>query len=408
MSDTADKFAILIDSSSLLHSAFHVVKPKLGVMDEHPMDVAAVNNYMRYVAREMYGPYSTLKFDLLVHALDSDGSDFRRALSPIYKGTRSAKHPALIAQESMMGRSLEALGEHVVQRRGVEADDLIASMTVQLVAEGYKVCIITKDKDLMQLVKDGEVVIARYEKNAEGNRNEHVFYEENDVFNKLKVYPSQVAAYLAMMGDVSDNIKGVKGIGPKTAAGLLADYGSMESLITRADEIKGKMGENFRDARDNGDLDLAYKLTLPLFDLNVNTEVFKHKTLVNEADAIKWHKALGLGDDKALPLRLSEFDKVPGYTHGPAATAPAPAPTPAPRVAAAVSAPSPAPATPVASAPASDPFLSHADPFGEGLDTLTETFSQPFVSPPPRTAAEVTPATESAASAPRRFQRRPG
>lgn len=428
MSDTSQKMAIIVDSSSILHRNFHAMRPITGSMDDYAMDVGAINGYMRYVAKQMYGPYSKLKFDILVHALDSDGSDYRRGLLPSYKGNRSPKHPALIAQESMMGRALTALGEHVIQQRGVEADDLIASMTRQLVAEGYLVCIITGDKDLMQLVKDGEVVVARYEKSGGSDFNSHVFYEEEDVFKhpKLGVYPSQVAAFLAMCGDTADNIKGVNGIGQKKAAALLQEYGSLESLLTRADEIKGKLGENFREAKADGTLDLCYKLTCPVYDMDVKLEPFLQKPILNEADALRWHTALRLGEDGPLPLRLSDFNKAPGYVpksdkKPEPQVAPTPVKTPAPAAKAPAAAPAPAPvAAQPAPARAPDPFLDGSDPFGEGLDEIAANVNQPFVAPTPNTAADaagsVVKAAASAAETPsgdvpapaRRFQRRPG
>lgn len=430
-----DKFAILIDTSSFIHRNFHAMEPVVGHYDGHPMDVAAVQGYVKYVGRHIYGPDATLKTDIVIHALDSaGGSDYRRQLLPEYKANRSDKHPALIAQEAMTGRVLKALGEHVVQQRGVEADDLIGSLTRKLVAAGYKVCIITGDKDLMQLVKDGEVVLARYEKVFGERGNKHVFYEENDVFAKLNVYPSQVAGYLALMGDDVDNIGGVKGIGKGTAAKMMQEYGSFEGLLTRADEIKGKMGEKLRAAKEDGTLDLCYKLTLPLFDLDIDLAPFGGKALQNEADAKTWHKTLRL-EEANMPLRLSEFGQGPGYVHptqpstASAPTSPtrsntppagvtitertitqptqpvaqqvapsAPAPiaaAPAPAVTAPVSKPAPAPTAPV-SAPVDD-FLGNDDPFGEALD---DAFQRPFTPPPVRTVAQTEPAPVATSPAP--------
>lgn len=440
--NTTDKFAILIDTSSFIHRNFHAMEPVVGHYDGHPMDVAAVQGYVKYVGRHIYGPNATLKTDIVIHALDSaGGSDYRRQLHPEYKGNRSDKHPALIAQEAMTGRVLKALGEHVVQQRGVEADDLIGSLTRKLVAAGYKVCIITGDKDLMQLVKDGEVVLARYEKVFGERGNQHVFYEENDVFAKLNVYPSQVAGYLALMGDDVDNIGGVKGIGKGTAAKLMQEYGSFEGLLTRADEIKGKMGEKLRAAKEDGTLDLCYKLTLPLFDLDIDLAPFGGKALQNEADARTWHKTLRL-EEANMPLRLSEFGQAPGYVHptqpstasAPTASAPtrstappagvtitertttqttqqvaqrvapsAPAPTPVAPVAAAPAPVATAPVTqaaPASIAPASTPlddFLGNDDPFGEALD---DAFQRPFTPPPVRTVAQTEPAPAATPPAP--------
>lgn len=415
---TTQPRAILVDSSSFLHRNFHAMKPVVSSWEDHPIDVGAVKGYMEYVARELYGPYRTLEADLVIHALDSDGSDYRRQLHPAYKATRPPKHPALIAQESMMGRSLAALGEHVLQRRGVEADDLITSVTKQLVAMGYLVCIVTGDKDLMQLVQDDHVLVARYERDNSGY-NKHAFYYEETVFQKMKVYPHQVAAFLAMQGDDVDNIPGIAGVGKVKAAQLLAEFGSLEALMTRSAEIKGKLGEHFRAAQADGSLALCYKLTLPLDDLDVGLDRFLQKPLQNETDAQFWHALLKL--DSKYPLRLSDFGSGAGYVaSAPAPAAPAPAPAAAPVPAPVAAAPAPVVAAPAPAAPAParsvavDPFAGNGeDVFGENLDQLADTLTQTFVSPPPRVAPEApaaAPAPEATSADPsdrRRFTRRP-
>lgn len=412
------KRALLIDTSGFLHRNFHAMQPVPSQFDGHPVDVGALKGYMEYVAKQLYGRYASLEADLVVHVLDSDGSDYRRQLHPGYKANRSAKHPALVAQEAMTGRALAALGEHVAQRRGVEADDLIATLTRRLVAAGYTVCIVTGDKDLMQLVKDGEVVIARYEK-AKGEKfNQHCFYEEAHVFEKLRVYPSQVAAFLAMQGDEVDNIAGIANVGKVKAAALLQEYGSLESILTQADSIKGKLGESVRAAKADGSLELCYRLTLPLDDLDVDHTAYLCRSVINETEAAQWHQTLCLGS--SFPLRLADYDKAPGYAHpaaAPLAKASAPSPVPAPAMAAqpaptATVAAAPAPATPaappmVATPAVASPSLAPLDPF---LDPIGDPFAErlgnpldePFVAPKPRTE-EPPPVT-----APRRFQRRPG
>lgn len=421
------KRALLIDTSGFLHRNFHAMQPVLGQFDGHPVDVGALKGYMEYVAKQIYGRYSSINADLVIHALDSDGSDYRRQLHPGYKANRSAKHPALVAQESMTGRALRALGEHVAQRRGVEADDLAATLTRRLVAEGYLVCIATGDKDLMQLVKDGEVVVVRYEKGKGEKFNQHAFYEEAHVFEKLGVYPSQVAAFLAMQGDESDNIPGIANVGKVKAATLLQEFGSLESIVTRADEIKGKLGESVRAAKNDGSLDLCYRLTLPLDNLDLDHTAFFERSVINETEAAQWHQTLCLGS--SFPLRLSDYDKAPGYVPQgaqPSSQGQTRAPAPATvavsetvvrqvsdhqvtevRTVSAVVAPAPSPvaaptatptAAPVVKVAPLDPFMDpNDDPFAERLGNPLD---EPFVAPTPRTEEPPMPTPL------RRFQRR--
>ena len=242
---TEPRRIILVDSSGFLHRFFHGYPPRQGSVDGQSVEAAALFGYTKYIntlAQE-------LEYEGLVHVLDNDqGSVFRKELYPEYKGTRQEKAPELVRQEALLGPLLNALGQRALQAEGVEADDLIYSLAKKLASQGDEVMVITSDKDLMQLVEDGSIVLASYKDMGPGMRKEHVFIESAQVIEKIGVRPDQVADYLALVGDSVDNIPGVFKVGPKTAAGWLNEYGSLANLMTHAADIKGAAGQRLRDA----------------------------------------------------------------------------------------------------------------------------------------------------------------
>lgn len=236
---------ILLDSSSFLHRFFHGYPPRTGRLDGQPVEAAALFGYTKYLCALP----QELEYEGLIHVLDNaDGSAFRKEIYPAYKANRQEKVPELIRQEALLGPLLNALGQRTLQAPGVEADDLIGSLARKLADQGDEVLIITGDKDLMQLVEDGKIVMASYKDQGPDRRKEHVFIESAQVVEKFGIRPDQVADYLALVGDSVDNIPGVHKVGPKTAANWLNQYGTLATLMTHAHEIKGAAGERLREA----------------------------------------------------------------------------------------------------------------------------------------------------------------
>jgi DNA polymerase-1 len=191
-----------------------------------------------------------LSFDHLFHVLDSERGSFARlTMYPEYKGQRSATPPLLAAQKALLPRVLRAFGQNVVQKAGVEADDLIGTLARRYAALGHEVLVVSQDKDLMQLVKDGQITLARYvAASPNDTRKTHAFYEEAEVMEKFGVRPEQIVDWLALVGDAADNIPGAFKVGEKTASSLLAEYGSLASIMTNAASIKGALGRNLMEA----------------------------------------------------------------------------------------------------------------------------------------------------------------
>ncbi|GIK20482.1 MAG: DNA polymerase I [Leptolyngbya sp. PLA2] len=182
--------------------------------------------------------------DYVAVALDVSGDrgTFRSGLYPEYKATRPPPPEDLPVQVERCLRILREIGVPIVGAEGFEADDVIATVVDRLKEQhpDLRVRIVSKDKDLKQLLRDN--VVELYDVHHDAVIDEAKLREETGLS------PAQVVDMLALMGDTVDNVPGVEGVGPKTAAQLIAEYGSLDALLARADEIKGKRGEKLREA----------------------------------------------------------------------------------------------------------------------------------------------------------------
>ena len=167
--------------------------------------------------------------DYLLFALDSKGKNFRHTLDPNYKANRPEAPEDLRRQLPIAISWIEKMGFKCYAQEGYEADDVIASAVRFAKSHDIKVRIVTHDKDLYQLIDDGRVVIYDPMKKME--------IDTEKCFEKFGVYPYKINEYLALVGDVADNIPGVKGIGPKGAKKLLDDYGTIENVYENLERI---------------------------------------------------------------------------------------------------------------------------------------------------------------------------
>jgi DNA polymerase-1 len=165
-------------------------------------------------------------------SFDVRGTTFRTQIAADYKATRSPMPGDLAEQVPWVHEACEALGVPILTSEGYEADDVIGTLATKAAASGLQAAIVTGDKDFFQLVGDGIRVY--------NPRDDGAWYDEDGVLQKFGVRPSQVIDVLALMGDSIDNVAGVPGIGEKGARDLIAAYGSLESLLAHAGEIKQK------------------------------------------------------------------------------------------------------------------------------------------------------------------------
>jgi len=183
--------------------------------------------------------YLAVSFDL--------GATFRDELFAEYKGTREKMPDELDTQIGRIKQVVRALNIPILELEGFEADDVLGTIARQVKGEGVPVLIITGDRDLLQLVDDNTLVELPSRKAGQAAER----FNAEGVLAYLGVRPDQVVDYKALVGDTSDNIPGVKGIGEKTAVRLLADYGTLDNIYARLDEIKGALREKLSSGRDS-------------------------------------------------------------------------------------------------------------------------------------------------------------
>jgi DNA polymerase-1 len=199
------------------------------------------------------------------------GKTFRDEKFPEYKGTREKMPDDLRAQMQRIREMVDAFGIPRLELDGFEADDVIGSVAKSVADQGYGVKIITGDKDLLQLV-DKRIIVSLPGKQLADSKD----YGPQDVFEFLGVTPEQVVDYKAMIGDKSDNIPGIPGIGEKTAATLLAEYKTLENIYQNLDKLKPAQRQKFQDGRAKGEL--SYELSKIVTDLDLNFDIKRART----------------------------------------------------------------------------------------------------------------------------------
>ncbi len=225
------KRLILVDGSSYLYRAFHALPPFTTGSGQPTGAIYGVLNMLRRLLREE--PYSHIGV-----VFDAPGPTFRDALFARYKANRPPMPDDLQSQVAPLLAAIQALGLPLLREVGVEADDVIGTLAQQADAAGYEVVIVTGDKDMAQLVNPHISLL-------DTMRDRRL--DSAGVEDKFGVPPGCIVDLLALMGDTSDNIPGVPGVGPKTAAKWLQKYGNLDALLAHADAIPGKVGERLRD-----------------------------------------------------------------------------------------------------------------------------------------------------------------
>jgi DNA polymerase-1 len=229
----------LVDLSGYLFRAYHALPPLSSTRGEPTHAVLGTVNMLQKVVGDR-------KPHMLAIAMDSRGPSFRRELDARYKATRPAPPPDLSQQVARVEEIARAWNAACFSVAGLEADDLIAAATARALSEGWRVVIVSSDKDMMQLVHDDDERVVLWD-----SMRDRVFGPA-EVREKFGVAPSQVRDFLALTGDTSDNIPGVPGVGPKTAADLLGQYGSLEGIYARLGEVtKPKLRESLREHEDD-------------------------------------------------------------------------------------------------------------------------------------------------------------
>ena len=228
------KKLLLVDGSSYLYRAFHAM-PDFRSLDNQPTGVIyGVLNMLRHIHKKYPSDYSVCIFD-------AKGKTFRNDIYPEYKANRPKMPEELAIQIGPLKEAIEAMGFPILIRPGVEADDVIGTLSKKANQDSIEVVISTGDKDLAQLVNKKTKLI---------NTMTNEVLDIEGVKNKFGIPPELIVDYLTIIGDKVDNVPGVDKVGPKTALKWLEKYKTLDSIIKHADEITGSVGENLRKSKE--------------------------------------------------------------------------------------------------------------------------------------------------------------
>lgn len=232
------KFVIL-DGSSLMYRAFYALPLLSSSSGVYTNAVVGFSNMLLKL-------FQDLAPDYLVIAFDKGKKTFRNELFSDYKGTRKKTPEELSSQIPMLHEMAEALGISLVEKEGYEADDIIGTLSTEASKAGHQAIVVTGDRDALQLVRPGlRVMLTKKGISDIADYDEAAFREE------YGLEPLRLIDLKGLMGDTSDNIPGVPGVGPKTAIKLLQTYGSLEEVLSNTGEVSGKkLRENLENNRE--------------------------------------------------------------------------------------------------------------------------------------------------------------
>lgn len=250
---------VLVDGSYFLFRAFHALPPLTTSTGLQTNAIRGAISAIQKLMRRVQPTHMAVIFD-------TPEPTFRHQLSPIYKGDRPSMPEELSQQIPYLHALIRALGIPLHTLPGAEADDIIGTLAKRAEKEGYQVLISTGDKDMAQLVTDKVTLEDSFKDKP---------MDVDGVIEKFGVRPDQIIDYLTLMGDASDGIRGVPGVGAKTAAKLLNEYGSIDGILKNVDNIKGKVGQSLKDNIDGITLDHQLASIIIDLDLNISYEDLK-------------------------------------------------------------------------------------------------------------------------------------
>ena len=290
---------LLVDISSFFYRAFHAMPDFRSPAGEPTGAIFGVANMLNKLRIDYPADYSACVFD-------PRGKTFRDDIYSEYKANRASMPEDLAHQIGHIREVAEALGWPCVVVDGMEADDIIGTLSKHATARGVETVIGTGDKDLAQLVDESVVLV---------NTMSNETLDIAGVKNKFGVPPDRIIDYLTLMGDTVDNVPGVEKVGPKTAAKWIAEYGSLDGVIENAANIKGVVGENLRKALDwlpTGRVLVTVKCDVPLS--------FEFDTIVHKAPDIekldKLYEQFGFKGMRAALHRPGDGKRVTGDEDG--------------------------------------------------------------------------------------------
>lgn len=272
---------LLIDGSSLIFRAFYALPP---LTNQEGIYTNAVYGFLT-MYEQLMGQFTP---EYLLVAFDRPDPTFRHQEYDAYKGTRDKAPDELAGQFGLLKEVLDAMQVNQIDMSGYEADDILGTLAKQAKAQGYRAVLVTGDRDYLQLVEDDiEVYLTK-----KGIKDMHM-YDVARIQEEYGIEPKQLIDVKGLMGDKSDNIPGIPGIGEKKALGFIQSYGSIEGLYEHVDEISGKKTkeviiENQQQALMSKRLGEII-LNVPM-DTDVTSYVVKEE---KEQETLQWFERLG-------------------------------------------------------------------------------------------------------------------
>jgi DNA polymerase I len=251
----SEKPIILVDGSSYLYRAYHGLPPLINSQQQATGAIFGVVNMLKSL-QQRYQP------DYMAVIFDAKGKTFRHEMYDAYKAHRPPMPEDLRSQIEPLHDIVRNLGFPLICISGVEADDVIGTLTNQAINHNQPIIVSTGDKDLAQLVNSHVTLI---------NTMTNKLLDPKGVEEKFGIPPERIIDYLALVGDTSDNIPGIQKVGPKTAVKWLQQYGTLDDIVEHASEIKGKVGEYLRSGLEQ--LALSKRLTTIKLDVALDLEL---------------------------------------------------------------------------------------------------------------------------------------
>jgi DNA polymerase-1 len=291
------KIFLAIDANAIIHRAFHAYPPNL--QTEDGLQVNAVYGFttMLLSALESFHP------EYVMCAMDTSEPTFRHEIYPDYKGTRPPTDQSLIDQMPMVEEVLNSFNIPIIKKEGYEADDILGTLskftsTGKWQDEDMDMYILSGDKDLLQLVREDVYVCL-----PNGSFKNLEVYDTDKVKEKYGYTPEQVVDYKAMVGDSSDNIPGIKGVGDKTATSLLEEYGGLDSIYKHVDELSTRQKNLFTESIEQAE----FSRKLAKIDTEMSLDIHLTDCVLEDFDRNKLMYTFKRYNFKSLLPKLDEL-----------------------------------------------------------------------------------------------------
>ncbi|MCX6485763.1 MAG: DNA polymerase I, partial [Rhodoluna sp.] len=265
MTDSPKPTLLLIDGHSLAFRAFYALSP-----DSFRAPSGQHTNAVHGFISMLLNILGAEKPTHIAVAFDLSRESFRTVEYPAYKGTRGGTPPEFNGQTELLHEAMAAMNIRTFTRENYEADDVLASFADQAADSGFKVLVVSGDRDTFQLIRDDTTILYP----VKGVLN-LARMDDSAVFAKYGVHAKQYPDLAALVGESSDNLIGVPSVGPKTATKWITEYGSLDGILASAELIGGKVGEQLREHKENAVRNRRLNHLVRDLDLGVDFEDLK-------------------------------------------------------------------------------------------------------------------------------------